>query len=145
MACSDGRLQENVDDFLLTALGISRYDRLYAPGGGGALAPTVLDFLRADIFQRECATLIDLHGIEEVFLLFHGPSPDGPAEAVCADYRRKCPTSSPNEIRQRQEADAHDVLRSGFAWRNKVKVRVLRCEIGPNHDIHFIRLPIGDP
>jgi hypothetical protein len=31
-------LQENLDDFLHRGLGITHYDRLYAPGGGGALA-----------------------------------------------------------------------------------------------------------
>ena len=36
VACSDGRLQEAVDDFLQNHLGILDYDRLYAPGGPGA-------------------------------------------------------------------------------------------------------------
>lgn len=32
VACSDGRLQQNADDFLCNHLGISDYDRLYMPG-----------------------------------------------------------------------------------------------------------------
>jgi hypothetical protein len=117
---------------------------LRAPGGPGALAPTVFDHLRADLFQRETATLVRLHGIEEVFLIFHGPAPDGPDEAVCADYRRKCPRASAAEIRKKQEEDARDVLGAGYAWRDRVKVRIFRCEVGPKHEIQFVRLPLGD-
>ncbi len=144
MACSDGRLQENVDEFLLTSLGIQRYDRLYAPGGAGVLAPTAFDHLRADFFRRECRTLVQLHDIEEVLLLFHGPAPDGPAEAVCADYRRKYPAASPDEIRRRQDADARDVLRGGHGWRDGVRARVFRCEVGPAGEIRFVRLNAGE-
>ena len=144
VACSDGRLQENVDDFLRTSLGIHRYDRLYAPGGPGALAPTAFDHLRADALQRECTALIRLHGIEEVLLLFHGPAPEGPDEAVCADYRRKYPSATAAEIRARQNADARDLLRSGYGWRDKVRARVFRGEIGADHAIRFVPIEVGE-
>ncbi len=38
IACSDGRLQEQTDEFLHRQLGLSGFDRFYVPGGGGALA-----------------------------------------------------------------------------------------------------------
>src|SRR4026209_2826528 len=95
IACSDGRLQEQIDAFLTHRLGLSGFDRFYVPGGGGALASSGRDFLRASHLRRECAYLIPLHEISRVILLFHGPAPPGPAVAVCADYHRKLPWASP--------------------------------------------------
>ena len=53
IACSDGRLQENLDDFLSNALRITQYDRLYVPGGPGALAISGLEMLRPEQVRRE--------------------------------------------------------------------------------------------
>lgn len=47
VACSDGRLQEATDAFLADEIGLTEYDRLYLPGGGGALAASGRDFIRA--------------------------------------------------------------------------------------------------
>jgi len=96
-ACSDGRLQEATDKFLDRALGVRQYDRLYVPGGGGGLASSGAHFLRARELRRECQFLVEAHGVEHLILLFHGPAPGGPAEAVCADYRRKHPWYRPEE------------------------------------------------
>src|SRR5687768_1561090 len=89
VACSDGRLQEITDEFLLRVGGITCYDRLYVPGGIGALSASGRDFMRAQQLQQECKYLVQLHRVEHVIALFHGPAPDGPTDAVCADYRRK--------------------------------------------------------
>ena len=40
-------MQEATDEFLAGALGVVRYDRLYLPGGGGALSATGRDYIRA--------------------------------------------------------------------------------------------------
>src|SRR5262245_20796341 len=86
VACSDGRLQENLDEFLEKSLGITDYDRLYAPGGPGALASrSGAELLRPGQFQRDCQFLLRAHGIQYLFLIFHGPAADGPEEAVCGD------------------------------------------------------------
>ena len=47
VACSDGRLQEATDAFLASEFKITRYDRFYVPGGGGALASSGTDPARA--------------------------------------------------------------------------------------------------
>lgn len=56
VACSDGRLQEATDAFLVSEFKITRYDRFYIPGGGGALASSGTDPVRA---QQE-ADAVDL-------------------------------------------------------------------------------------
>lgn len=91
VACSDGRLQEATDEFLGHHLQVTRYDRFYVPGGGGALFASGRDFLRAQQLRRECRYLVELHAVQHIVLLFHGPSVDGPIVAACADYRRKLP------------------------------------------------------
>src|SRR5262245_2012837 len=99
VACSDGRYQIALDDFLRNHLGITDYDRMYVPGGPGALASSSLSCFRGDQFRQDTAFLIERHGVERIVLIFHGPLlKDGPIEAVCADYDRKMPFASPSEI-----------------------------------------------
>jgi hypothetical protein len=146
VACSDGRLQEAVDDFLQNHLNILDYDRLYAPGGPGALASGGFEFLRSDGFRRECTFLVEAHGVEEVILLFHGPAPpNGPAHATCADYARKTPRLSPDQIASQQQADAADIVRTVFGrytagGTRSVRVRVFRAEVLPDRRVRFVDL-----
>src|SRR5918998_448510 len=74
VACSDGRLQEETDLFLDGALGVTHYDRLYLPGGAGALSASGRDFVRAQQMRHECRYLVDAHGVEDLVMLFHGPA-----------------------------------------------------------------------
>ena len=60
VACSDGRLQEQTDDFLHRHLGLAQFDRFYVPGGGGALTSSGRDFVRSRELRKECAYLISL-------------------------------------------------------------------------------------
>src|SRR5581483_3146712 len=110
VACSDGRLQQATDDFLQSELGLAEFDRLYVPGGGGALSASDRDVFRAQQLRGECKYLVELHEVKQIILLFHGPAADGPPEAVCADYRRKLPWATPDVLRQRQARDALDLM-----------------------------------
>jgi hypothetical protein len=139
IACSDGRIQEPVDEFLAT-LGVTHYDRLYVPGGPGALRPSGVAFMRADQFRRECAFLIQAHGVGDVYLIFHGPAADGPAEATCADYRLKLPNHTPDQIREQQQRDADEVLRHGFGWNVSARVHPFRCEVTGTGAVQFVSL-----
>lgn len=138
IACSDGRLQEAVDEYL-QSLGITRYDRLYAPGGPGALAASGFEYMRAGQFRKECEFLVTAHKIEEVILLFHGPAPDGPAVSLCADYVRKLPvpTAARVDLQQRQDIPAilHDVFSS-----DSIRIRIIRCEVRGDGRIQFVPL-----
>lgn len=140
IACSDGRLQEATDEFLSHHLDIHRYDRLYVPGGGGALGTGGGDFLRAYQLRRECRYLVDLHEIRKIVVLFHGPTHGGRIEAACADYRRKLPWASVSALRERQEQDASDLSNRREDWAGSAEVLVFRCEVAPNGYIRFVDL-----
>lgn len=140
IACSDGRQQEVTDEFLSKSLGIRQYDRLYVAGGGGALSPSGKDFLRAQQLRRECRFLVDVHEIEEIVLLFHGPSSDGPADAMCADYRRKLPQLPVGSLRDQQQRDAHDLMLHRDEWAGKARVRIYRCETTGDGGLEFVEL-----
>ena len=128
-ACSDGRLQEATDAFLSRALGVRQYDRLYVPGGGGGLASSGAHFLRSRELRRECQFLVEAHGVEHLILLFHGPAPDGPAEAVCADYRRKHPWYRPDQMRAQQETDVRDLLNRRDEFAGSARLSAYRIEV----------------
>lgn len=140
VACSDGRLQEATDVFLANELGIGRYDRFYVPGGAGALVASGYDFVRAQQMRRECRYLIELHGIGRIVLLMHGPAAGGPAEASCADYRRKLPRASVEQLREQQAVDADQLLRQRTKWAGLAHVVVYRCEIDAGGAITFVDL-----
>jgi len=137
VACSDGRLQNATDAFLHTDLGLAEFDRLYVPGGGGALASSDRDVFRAQQLRGECRYLVELHQVKQVILLFHGPSPLGPAEAVCADYRRKLPWASPDVVSQRQARDAIDLMQRRAEFAADATVTIYRCEVGEANAITF--------
>ncbi len=138
VACSDGRLQENLDEFL-QARGVSHYDRFFVPGGPGALASSGYELMRHDQLKRETQFLISAHGIEELFLIFHGAASDGPENAACADYKRKLPGLNAAAINAAQDKDVVELLRV-FAWPTHLQVRVFRAEVGGDGQIRFVAL-----
>jgi hypothetical protein len=140
IACSDGRLQTATDEFLSRHLTIVDYDRLYLPGGAGALCPSGRDFMRAHQMQQECRLLIEVHQVENVIALFHGPGPDGPVEAICADYRRKMEWGTPDQVRERQTSDAHELLAERWQWAGKANVSMYRCEVEAAGNLRFVTL-----
>ena len=143
VACSDGRLQEATDAFLHTELGLAEFDRLYVPGGGGALSASDRDVFRAQQLRGECKYLVELHEVRQIMLLFHGPAAEGPAESVCADYRRKLPWATPDVLRQRQARDALELLQLRAEWAADANVAVYRCEVGTGKEITFRTLDAG--
>lgn len=129
VACSDGRLQEATDEFLAGELHIRRYDRLYAPGGAGALAASGCDFIRAQAWRRECRFLVEAHQVEHLLLMMHGPAIDGPASAICGDYHRKHGWASPQQIRAQQDTDVRDLLGRRAEFAGNARVSVYRFEV----------------
>jgi len=140
VACSDGRLQEATDEFLALQFKITRYDRFYVPGGGGALASSGTDPVRAQQMCAECKYLVDLHAVRRVILLFHGPSAEGRIEAACADYRRKLPWANIPQLRAQQEADAADLLSRRREWASEAGVLLFRCEVDAAGALAFVNL-----
>jgi hypothetical protein len=137
-------LQEATDAFLGRELGLTQFDRFYVPGGGGALASSGRDFIRAQQLRRECAYLIELHSVARVVLLFHGPSTNGPAAAVCADYRRKMAWASPDIIDARQRQDSGELIERRNEWAGQAAVASYRCDVHAGGEITFRALGDAD-
>jgi hypothetical protein len=145
VACSDGRLQQATDAFLDSELGLKEFDRLYVPGGGGALSASDRDVFRAQQLRVECKYLVELHHVKQIILLFHGPAAGGPDEAVCADYRRKLPWATPELLAQRQARDAIELMHLRAEWAANASIAMFRCEVGTGNLISFRSLdPAAD-
>ena len=138
-ACSDGRLQEAVDEFLNNHLGIFAYDRLYLPGGPGALSTSGVEYVRSDTQIKELKFLVEVHEIEEVVLLFHGPAEDGPNESICADYARVLGQPERDKVGKAQADDLKELL-DFFKRHPQIKVHAYRCEVDKNHAVSFVNL-----
>jgi hypothetical protein len=146
VACSDGRYQLSLDEFLDNHLGITYYDRLYAPGGPGALASSTLSYFRGEQFRQESAFLIDAHSLEEIIFIFHGPiDRSGPLDATCADYRRKMPSGSTGEIYRQQEADLREAVQAVMKANRDVKILAFRAEVRDDLRVEFVPLPVDLP
>lgn len=142
VACSDGRLQDQTDSFLHGKLNLAGFDRFYVPGGGGALSSSGPDFFRAVQMRKECLYLVQLHEVSRVILIFHGPSAKGPADAVCADYRRKFPASPPAEVADRQRFDAAELMKISHEFAGKAAVSAYRCEVDEQNEVSFVELGV---
>ena len=143
VACSDGRYQESLDEFLRERLGIQYYDRLYAPGGPGVMASSLHSYFRGDQFRQEATFLIDAHQLEEIILIFHGPAlPDGPVEATCADYRRKMPYGQTQEINQQQQQDIEEVQKAINRDGSALRLSAYRSEARADGRVQFVPLDI---
>lgn len=136
VGCSDGRLQEPTDEFLNDRLGIAHYDRLYLPGGPGALAEAGIEFMRAARIREEFLFLLEAHQIEDIVLMFHGPAEDGPELAICADYRRIYRDYDAARIRKQQELDTEEILRGTLNNFPKEHIYVFRLEVAATQDIY---------
>ena len=136
-------MQEATDEFLTREFRITRYDRFYVPGGGGALASSDTDPVRAQQMCAECKYLVELHAVRRVILLFHGPSAAGRIEAACADYRRKLPWANIAELRVRQELDAADLLARRREFAGEAELLLYRCEVDGAGGLTFVNLDRG--
>ena len=138
-ACSDGRLQEAVDEFLSNFLGVTSYDRLYLPGGPGALSTSGVEYIRSENHRKELKFLVDVHEIEQVIFLFHGKAPGGPDDATCADYSRVLGTNDPSRVGHTQEQDLSELVSYFSSW-PQIKLMAFRCEVDANHVVRFVDL-----
>jgi hypothetical protein len=75
--CSDGRIGEQIDEFLHHGLALPRYDRVAVPGGPVCLAGRLLAFWEARGVEDQLRFLARVHDIERVVLIGH---------ASCAFY-----------------------------------------------------------
>ncbi len=76
--CSDGRIGEQIDEFLHQGLRLPRYDRLVCPGGPVALSGRFLAQWEARGVEPQLRFLMRAHGLERLVLIAH---------VGCAYYR----------------------------------------------------------
>lgn len=76
--CSDGRVGEQIDEFLHQGLGLPRYDRLAVPGGPACLSGSLATFLEGRAVEDALRFLIRVHDLHQVVLIAHDS---------CAFYR----------------------------------------------------------
>ena len=103
--CSDGRVGEQIDDFLHKGLGLPRYDRLAIPGGPACLSGSLVTFLEGRALEDSLRFLIRVHDLRQVVLIAHDS---------CAFYRDRlgvAESSVTTEQRQDLEKAARTVRR----------------------------------
>jgi hypothetical protein len=71
--CSDGRIGDQVDDFLHNGLGLPRYDRVACPGGPVALAGRLSAFWECHGVEEQLRFLLKVHEVHQVVLVAHQP------------------------------------------------------------------------
>jgi Putative carbonic anhydrase len=69
--CSDGRVGEQIDEFLHQGLGLPRYDRVAVPGGPACLAGSLVTFQEARGVEDALRFLIRVHDLSQVVLIAH--------------------------------------------------------------------------
>jgi hypothetical protein len=69
--CSDGRIGDQIDEFLHHGLGFPRYDRLVCPGGPAALSGRLLALWDARGVEEQMRFLVQIHDINTVVLVAH--------------------------------------------------------------------------
>lgn len=78
--CSDGRVGDQMDDFLHDGLGLPRYDRVACPGGPVSLAGHLAALWESRGVEEQLRFLIRAHALRRVVLIAH----EG-----CAYYRER--------------------------------------------------------
>lgn len=71
MYCSDGRIGDQVDEFLHHGIGFPRYDRLVCPGGPVALSGRLLALWDARGVEEQLRFLVEAHELKTVVLVAH--------------------------------------------------------------------------
>jgi carbonic anhydrase-like protein len=69
--CSDGRYNEQFDEFLHTRLQLPRYDRLVIPGGAAALAGHFASYREEEALNDQLRFLATHHALDRAVLIAH--------------------------------------------------------------------------
>ena len=107
--CSDGRVTEQYDDFLLNGLNLPRYDRVALPGGPASLAGYSAARIQEAGLLDELKFLVEAHELQRVVLIQHED---------CAFYKVRLQTPK-TSLEQLQKAD---LIRAAYMVRQTVDV-----------------------
>jgi hypothetical protein len=95
--CSDGRIGDQVDDFLHHGLGFPRYDRLACPGGPVVLSGRPAAYWDSRGIEEQLRFLGQVHDVRKVVLIAH----EG-----CAYYLRRLSIAADSAEREMRD-DLH--------------------------------------
>jgi hypothetical protein len=103
--CSDGRYNEQFDEFLHNELGLPRYDRLVIPGGAACLAGHISAHREEETLAEQLRFLSQHHDVDRVVLLAH---------AGCGFYLKRLHISHERmrEMQARDLARAAETIRA---------------------------------
>ncbi|HEY3281182.1 MAG TPA: hypothetical protein VGN26_02830 [Armatimonadota bacterium] len=138
IACSEGRLQQPLTEFMAHDERLARADRVMLPGGPGALVARPGREAAAALASEACRFLVEAHGIEEVVLVFHGAAPDGPGAAVCGAYNEWYPEASPEQLLRLQQSDCLEAAHLARTWSHGTSVRAFRAEVAPDGTVNHV-------
>ncbi len=100
--CSDGRVGDQIDEFLHKGLGFPRYDRVACPGGPVVLANRFQAFWDARGVEEQVRFLTQVHDVRTVVLIAH---------ESCAYYARRLAIAA-DRVEAEQKADLHLATRT---------------------------------
>jgi hypothetical protein len=112
--CSDGRLGDQVDEFLHVGLGLPRYDRVACPGGAVGLAGRLAAYWDTKGMEEQLRFLAHVHEIRKVVLIAH---------SGCAYYSRRL-LLPPEQVEAEQRQDLRN---AGLAVRQIVSGVDVAC------------------
>ena len=120
--CSDGRLGEQVDEFLHHGLQLPRYDRLAVPGGAACLAGHFSTYREEEGVVEQLRFLLSVHKVQQVVLIAH----EG-----CAFYSERLHVS-PLQLEEMQHGDMVKAVRQvkGFGFDVNVRAFFARLSGG---------------
>ena len=127
--CSDGRIGDQVDDFLHRGLGLPRYDRLACPGGPVVLSGRPAAYWDSRGLDEQLRFLGQVHDVRTVVLIAH----EG-----CAYYLRRLSIAAENA-----ETEMRDDLHRATTAVNRLipRATVLRYLVhrsGPEISFHAL-------
>jgi hypothetical protein len=93
--CSDGRYNEQFDEFLHVQLRLPRYDRVVVPGGAACLAGDISAWRDEDAVAEQLRFLIVSHELERIVLIAH---------KGCGFYLKRLHVPE-GRLRERQQSD----------------------------------------
>jgi len=130
--CSDGRVGEQIDEFLHQGLGLPRYDRLAVPGGPACLSGALSVFWESHSAERQLDFLCHVHKLEKLVMIAH----EG-----CAFYLDWLKVK-PEEFAARQ---AEDVKRAAIRVRQAQPTLKLEAYLARRQDtrVWFEPIPIA--
>lgn len=118
--CSDGRYNEQFDEFLHRHLELPRYDRLVVPGGPAILAGHIESMQEEAALMEQLSFLIRHHELDRVVLIAHGS---------CGYYLKRLHTS-PERLRQ---AQIEDLGKSAYRIFDLSKSVTVECYLASVH------------